>query len=119
MGDLSPLQIAVTVAITWLFARLYYRKQSEDLRQEHDRVLDRISQLLRIEDARDLSLEDLEEVVLERGYPTEFGIVPAECPECGADTDTKGGVQTGPTGDRYPWMTVFCLDPDCEWSQGM
>lgn len=132
---LTAISCVVSVAGTLIVAHLYYRKSIRDLEgsnadllRSNDALKDDIQRLeamlgklpdsvvekLAAEQRRQLSLDELEELIQEAdAYPTEYGLFPNKCPKCGEPTTIRG---QGPT--EYSEAEAWPACPSCGWNGG-
>ena len=103
--------VGLSALASWYFTQRYYRKATADLQGLVDRLPQEVVTALRNAEEREYTLDELEDLVLQYGYPTQFGIVPHKCPECGSNE-----IETyGTPGNEYvdPEMAMRCRM--CGW----
>lgn len=87
-------------AFTWLVSERSTREIAKKLPPE-------LVSALRETDRLKFTLDEIEQLVLSVGYPTEFGIIPHNCPSCGSSKIRTYSVE-GYDGDHE--MAAKCED---------
>lgn len=116
MTSSDLLRLGFGLAGTALVGGIYFWLRGQRLREWLVQLLEALRDIVREEDARNLSLGELEEVVLEKGYPEHGHLIPAQCPRCDSELDRGGGSAVGRRGDQYAWQEANCTNPDCDWT---
>jgi len=108
--------VAIAQAILWfVLGTAHSEWRSREQQKLIQKLPSKIIKALKKDEREQLTLDELEELVLELGHFTELGIVPSKCPECGnSDLETIGGTHSDPRADD-PWMRITCKH--CGWSR--
>src|SRR3990172_2387170 len=102
----AALGIVASVLATWIVAHVYYRRGTKDLHNVVDKLPSSVATKLAHEQRRQLTLAELEELIQEAdGYPTEFGLFPNTCPNCGGKVEIRGSSPTEYSeGEAWPYF---------------
>lgn len=99
------LSLLVGVLVTMVVTRVSTTALKDTIGKLPDEFLER----LKDDDRRKLTFEELEELVMERAYPTPYGLIPHECPRCGHDDFEMSGGET----EYGDWASAQCKN--CGW----
>ena len=107
----TAVSIVASVVVTWIVAHLYYQRGSRYLQSLVDKLPDVLVERLALQPQHKLTLDELEELIHEAdAFPTDFGIFPNKCPECGSKLDFRGD-----SGSEYHEPEMWAECPACGW----